>query len=292
MERKWEEEDCGPLPRRLRVLSLGAGVQSSTLALMMAHGELRPVDHAIFADTQGEPAEVYAWLDTLEQLIKPLPYAFPIHRVTAGSLADNELRVRTSRLSGKKYLPAKIPAFVKNADGTRGLLGRKCTADFKIVPVTQKIRALLDITRAKPGQHLVEQSIGISRDEAHRMKPSRTPWIECNWPLVDAGMTRDGCLRWMADKGYPVPPRSACGFCPFHSDNEWIRLRDEHPVAFEEAALFEERLQEAATRQEVLNGKPFLHSACIPLRLVPFKTLPANQQISLFGNECEGMCGV
>ena len=114
-------------------------------------------------------------------------------------------------------------------------------------------------------------------------------------PVVPANMktvVSESICAWMADKGYPVPPRSACGFCPFHSDNEWIRLRDEHPVAFEEAALFEERLQEAATRQEVLNGKPFLHSACIPLRLVPFKTLPANQQISLFGNECEGMCGV
>ena len=277
---------------KLRVLSLGAGVQSSTLALMMAHGELRPVDHAIFADTQGEPAEVYAWLDTLEHLVGKLPYAFPIHRVTAGSLADNELRIRVSGLSGKKYFQSKIPAFVKNADGTKGLLGRRCTNDFKIVPVTQKIRALLGIARAKRGQQLVEQSIGISRDEAHRMKPSRIPWIECNWPLVDAGITRNDCLRWMVEKGYPDPPRSACVFCPFHSDDEWIRLRDEHPVAFEDAALFEERLQDAATKQEVLKGKPFLHSTCIPIRLVVFKERAANKQISLFGNECEGMCGV
>jgi hypothetical protein len=36
----------------LRVLSLGAGVQSTTLALMAAHGEIGPMpDCAIFADT-------------------------------------------------------------------------------------------------------------------------------------------------------------------------------------------------------------------------------------------------
>jgi len=43
----------------LRVLSLGAGVQSTTLALMAAHGEIEPPDCAIFADTQWEPRAVY-----------------------------------------------------------------------------------------------------------------------------------------------------------------------------------------------------------------------------------------
>jgi 3'-phosphoadenosine 5'-phosphosulfate sulfotransferase (PAPS reductase)/FAD synthetase len=59
-------------------LSLGAGVQSSTLALMAARGEIGPMPKAaIFADTQAEPESVYRWLDWLE---KQLP--FPVHRVT------------------------------------------------------------------------------------------------------------------------------------------------------------------------------------------------------------------
>jgi hypothetical protein len=37
----------------LRILSLGAGVQSSTLALMINKGEVPMVDAAIFADTGG-----------------------------------------------------------------------------------------------------------------------------------------------------------------------------------------------------------------------------------------------
>lgn len=50
-----------PSPIRLRVLSLGAGVQSTTLVLMAAHGVVGPMpDCAIFADTGWEPKAVYA----------------------------------------------------------------------------------------------------------------------------------------------------------------------------------------------------------------------------------------
>lgn len=38
----------------MRILSLGAGVQSSTLALMAEHGEIEKPDYAIFADTGWE----------------------------------------------------------------------------------------------------------------------------------------------------------------------------------------------------------------------------------------------
>lgn len=43
----------------MRILSLGAGVQSSTIALMAERGETDPIDAAVFADTQAEPAGVY-----------------------------------------------------------------------------------------------------------------------------------------------------------------------------------------------------------------------------------------
>ncbi len=60
---------------RLRVLSLGAGVQSTTLALMAAHGEVGPMpDCAVFADTGWEPRAVYdhlAWLMSPNVLPSP-----------------------------------------------------------------------------------------------------------------------------------------------------------------------------------------------------------------------------
>jgi len=84
-----EGDGDAPSPIRLRVLSLGAGVQSTTLALIAAHGivELMP-DCAIFADTGWEPASVYQhprWL--MSKNVLP----FPVHIVTAGNIRDNLL---------------------------------------------------------------------------------------------------------------------------------------------------------------------------------------------------------
>ena len=66
----------------MNIISLGAGVQSMTMALMAAKGEISPSpDAAIFSDSQWESAHVYRLLDFLET---QLP--FPVYRVTAGDL--------------------------------------------------------------------------------------------------------------------------------------------------------------------------------------------------------------
>jgi len=66
----------------IHIISLGAGVQSSTMALMAAAGEIGPMPvAAIFADTQGEPQEVYDYLEYLKPLLP-----FPVHVVTAGNI--------------------------------------------------------------------------------------------------------------------------------------------------------------------------------------------------------------
>lgn len=133
--------------------------------------------------------------------------------------------------------------------------------------------------------------IGISRDEAHRMKPSRVDYIENYWPLVNKGMSRNSCLEWMEKNKFPTPPRSACVFCPFHHDSEWKRLKEIEPEEWSKAVEFEISLQAAAKTQEVLIGTPFLHQSCKPLSEVDFIE-PKETQGLLFGNECEGMCGV
>lgn len=274
----------------LNIISLGAGVQSSTMALMAAHGEITPMpDCAIFADTQAEPKSVYEWLDWLET---KLP--FRVYRVSAGDLAADELRIRRSRKSGLLYLDNSIPAFVLKPDGSKGLLGRKCTADYKIIPLQRKVRELTGI--ARQGKRLIgaRMWIGISTDEAHRMKTSRVDYIENCWPLLDASMSRQDCLKWMDSQGFPTPPRSACRFCPFHSDEEWLRLKTEEPQEFAIVEAFEKSLQAAAASQEVLKGVPYLHDSMMPIGEIDFskKEIAYPSQLSLWGNECEGMCGV
>src|SRR5271169_3696832 len=99
----------------IHILSLGAGVQSSTMALMAACGEITPMPvAAIFADTQDEPQSVYTWLDWLE---KQLP--FPVHRVTRGRLSTRALEMRTTK-DGRKFTKTDIPFFTLSADNQIG----------------------------------------------------------------------------------------------------------------------------------------------------------------------------
>ncbi len=273
-------------PEPVHILSLGAGVQSSTLALMAAHGEVTPMPMAaIFADTQAEPPSVYKWLDWLE---KQLP--FPVHRVTAGDLASRELQVIRSGRSGNLYRKSGIPLFTLAEDGTKGILPRKCTRDFKIDPITRFVRKLCGVKRGAKAV-AVFQWIGISTDEFQRMKPSKYPFCEHRWPLIEKRISRNACLEWMNEKGYPVPPRSACVFCPYHSNKEWKRLLDDEPLEFKRAVEFERDLQDASNRSEVDVSIPFLHSSRKPLDQVDLRNDADHGQLN-FLDECEGMCGV
>lgn len=281
----------GTMTEPVHIISLGAGVQSSTMALMAAHGEIGPMPiAAIFADTQDEPQSVYRWLDWLE---KQLP--FPVHRVTAGKLSDGVLTVKTSA-KGLRYSAVKIPLFTRNADNSEGrIVHRGCTRDFKIYPIHKEVRRIAAIKRGQKSVGCIEW-IGISLDEQVRMKLSRYPWLEHRWPLVEARMRRHDCLRWMQEKGYPEPPRSACVYCPFHSNSEWRRLRDEEPEDFAAAVEFERKLSSVQKVTTSLKAQTFLHRSLVPLSEVDFSTDIDRGQGAWweenFRDECEGMCGV
>ena len=274
----------------IHILSLGAGVQSSTLALMAAKGLVTPMPQcAIFADTQAEPPSVYRWLDWLE---KQLP--FPVHRVTAGSLTERITTTRVNRKTGERYYSNMIPAYTLNPDGSKGIVGRSCTSNFKIVPILKKERQLGAIKRGQKTVGVI-QWIGISLDEVSRMKDSRDPWLESRWPLIEMRMNRHDCFRWMEANGYPAPPRSACSYCPFHSDAEWRRLKTEEPEEFAKAVEVEKGLQAAhasITTPGKKAGTAYLHNSLLPLDQVDFSTEEENGQTNMFQNECEGMCGI
>lgn len=256
------------------VLSLGGGVQSSTLALMAKHGEVAPMpDFAIFSDTQAEPQSVYTWLDWLE---KQLP--FPVVRVGFGDCLTKPLEVYTSKKTGKKYMQQDIPAYTSGA----GQMWRQCTGRWKIEPIHRYLRSI--------GAHKVgvTQWMGISADEAHRQKPNQKKWITNHYPLIDLRMTRGDCLKWMDANGYPEPPRSACVFCPYHSDKEWNRLKLHEPTDFQKAVEFERGLAKAVAKNNSLDKELYLHPSRKPLDSIQFRH---QDQPDLFGNECEGYCG-
>ena len=272
-----------PPETKCNILSLGAGVQSSCLALMAAKGEIGPMpDAAIFADTQAEPASVYEWLDWLE---KQLPY--PVERVTHGSLTEESLRVRTSGKTGQTYLSHNVPAYTVNSDGSAGNYRRQCTDKHKIVPLNKATDSLR-------GGEDATVWIGISWDEIQRMRDSTRKGVTHRWPLLEMRMRRHQCIEWMEAHGYPKPPRSACSYCPYHSNREWRRLKTEEPEAWLDSIAYEKRLQETAAKIPRLDGVPYLHPSRVPLAEVDLRDPDENQgQLwNTMQNECTGMCGV
>lgn len=314
----------------IHILSLGAGVQSSTLHLMAEINAIGPrPHHSAFSDTQDEPEKVYEWLAWLKANTQ-----LPIRTLTRGRLSDEQLRLREfQKKPGKFWAKSLIPAHVANKNGTKGIMGRQCTFSYKVEVLekntrdtvgTEAIKAWrkrhkadfttwnqwkkssaaarkaeqsgtafpVDAWNRMQADPLVIQWIGISLDEVQRMKPARYPWIKHRWPLIELEMTRHDCKRWLSAHGYPEPPRSACRYCPFKSDNEWRQQRENEPIEFQKSVQFERQLQAVKAASDNMGGVPFLHASLKPLDQVDFSTDTDKGQGVLFGNECEGLCGV
>lgn len=245
---------------------------------------------AIFADTQSEPGKVYEHLAWLE---RALP--FPVHRVSAGSLRDKIVAAAQGR---ERRLDARPPFFLSSG----GMLNRQCTQDYKILPIERKQRELLGL---KPRQRWpltpeLEVWLGISQDEIQRAKASRRPGVLHRWPLLEMGMTRGDCITWLRDHGYPVPPKSACTFCPYHDDALWRDMKMNDPESFAGAVALDHAIRNGVSNR---NGKPispatwFVHRSRRPLDEVDFRTAEDAGQARMFDEqgfavECEGMCGV
>lgn len=261
---------------RLRIISLGAGVQSTTMALMAAHGEIGPMpDCAIFADTQDEPPEVY---DHLAWLMSGNVLPFPIHIATAGRLSD-------ALVGGDDE--ARIPCFV----GAGGLSKRQCTRNFKLKVIKRKTRELLGVgPRGYIAPGTVESWIGISTDEAIRKKPSGVAYIVNRHVLIEKWMSRTDCIAWLKTNGYPLPPKSACEFCGFQGNVGW-RRRKADPASWARVVALDRWLREPP---QVIrfHGDLYLHFSRRPLEEADL----TEAELPLFGgdyaHECEGMCGV
>jgi hypothetical protein len=281
--------------REFHVLNLGAGVQSTTLYLMGMRGELEHnFDVAIFADPGDEPESVYKHLEWLESLDGP-----KIIRASRGCLGDDLQYGR-----GETNRCASIPAFTALTEGQPlAMVRRQCTSDYKIDVITKAVRQ--DVVGLKPRQRMpkdvhVHQYVGFSYDEPGRAARMRgrfnsIPWASCHFPLIDEVMKRGDCLRWLEDHG-GVPhetPRSACVFCPFHSNDEWRRVKA-NPADWERACQIDDALRDETSpvnqsgSRSKLVSKLYVHKSCRPLRDVD---LDDNQR-SLFDMECEGGCGL
>jgi len=257
----------------LRVISLGAGVQSSTLLLMNLQGELgKKADCAIFADTKWESKTTYRHLEFLKKEAKRAN--FPILSVSAGDIRRAEWN--------------KMPLFVRNFDGETAMLNRQCTQAYKLAPINRKVREIVGLAPGQKSDGIVcEMWLGISLDEASRMRDSRERWKAHRYPLIEKRMRRADCLKWLAANNYPIPPKSACLGCPFHADAQWRELQED-AEEWQEIIAYDEQI-----RHGVKGGscEAFLHRSLKPISEIDFRTAEERGQGNFFLNECEGLCG-
>lgn len=206
----------------IRVLNLGAVVQSTTIAIMaqmnyearMAgnpwpYPEVGEVAVAVFADTGDEPWAVYRHLVWLAL------------RCTSFPILVRSIHPKRNRILSKLFPSTGVAkasrvtrflAWLRRIEiGTlRGSL--KSSVNWKIDCVERTIRR--DVVGLKPRQRIpagvhIEQIFGLSFDEPSRVRKTRArfaiaiPWASERCPLFDMEQTRGGCLTWLKKYGPP-----------------------------------------------------------------------------------------
>jgi hypothetical protein len=283
----------------LKLLNLGAGVQSTTLALLAVEGVLEKPDGAIFADTGWEPAAVYAQLERVRGVLDEA--GIPLHVVSNGNLRNDAL--------DPDHRYASIPYFIRNPEGActkcDGLGGdgdgdqgctrckgtgkepedgqgrRQCTSEYKLAPINRKVRELLGAEppdyRRVPRGRVAEQWIGFSTDEVHRVDDKRhVRYAYKRHPLLELNMSRKDCIRFLESRGWSAT-KSACIGCPYHGNRAWRDLRDNHPEEWDDAIAFDAAIRKGGSRGDELRGTAFLHRSRVPLALAPIDRVTSRE---------------
>lgn len=243
----------------IRAISYGGGVQSTALLVLAAQ---RRIDFRrfMFANV-GDDSEHPATIAYVHDVARRYAYA---HGIALDVLTRTRRDGSTETLLGRLTKPGSrsVAIPLRAVNGAPG--NRSCTADFKIRVITKHLRTL-GATKADPAV----VGIGISLDEIHRIGGRKPIPIETVvYPLVGVGeglhMTRLDCERVIRDAGLPVPPKSACWFCPFHRPARWEDMARDEPELFAAACALEDQMNQI--RDDL--GKPhiFMTRFARPLR--------------------------
>ena len=239
----------------LRVLSLGWGLDSWTLAAMSALEELPPVAGwdvpavAIHAQTGHErlATRLFAanWGPWLEGFAVPVVNVYP---------KDNRVIQRGA------VMP---PVFTVSPEGKKGMAPRQCNRDWKVRPAKRYIRKVIKERGLKLRPGTVEQWIGFHAQEAHRAErtTSRVQYITHRFPLVELGIGPEEARAWLQDHNLPAPPSSSCVFCPFHDDETWREIR-RCPEDWQKAVDVDRSLRNGAAGRRY---RSYLHESRQPL---------------------------
>ena len=289
------------------IISLGGGLQSTTMLLCSLHGVIEKPDCAVFADTGWERDSTYKNVEMLRDYADQ----FDVPVVTVKGYTS----VRKQALD-PEYGFVHIPFYQESTNGKyKQQVKKQCTNHFKIQPIKKYLRD----TYGKKATF--SQWIGISTDEALRQKPSKFKFIKNRYPLIEMRWGRGHCIEWLKTNGFSVPSKSSCVGCPLHSNEVWLDLTNDER---HDAIDLDEKIRDTnATSTKVMQSKPthqdqieafniehydkinydpakliqikemkaYLHSSRRPLK--EFYDSPADYPKELFdmeSEECTGMC--
>jgi 3'-phosphoadenosine 5'-phosphosulfate sulfotransferase (PAPS reductase)/FAD synthetase len=253
-----------------RYLSLGAGVQSSTVLLLAAQDRIARFDAAIFANTGWEPAAVYRHLDHLTGIAERA--GIEVVRISAGDIRADAL--------DPAHRFASMPLFTLGPNGERGMARRQCTSEYKIKPIKAEVRRRLGYPHPVrvPAGVRADMAIGISLDEIGRARDSDVGYMHNVFPLLDLGWRRGDCVRYLNDHGLQGTPKSSCVGCPFHDDGFWADLQANSPAEWADAVAFDRAIRNGSAKANAeghpLRGQFFLHRARVPLDEVMLRPRP------------------
>jgi hypothetical protein len=183
-------------------------------------------------------------------------------------------------------------------NGKKGMLRRQCTGEYKISQVDRKIKEILELSK-KARFPQIEIYQGITVDEATRMNIPQQKWKInvypfCGYKVYPDGncvridskvMSRNDIFNWYKEKNLPVPEKSSCVFCPFQSDQNWIRLKTTVPEDFAKAVEVDKAIRDSSKKG--IKSKIYVHDSLKPLDEVNFN----ENQGTLWGN-CTDACDV
>ena len=200
--------------KKIRLLSMGAGVQ--TTALMIRYAPTGRYQYVVFADTGAELPGTYEYV---EKWLKPFAQKCGVPWITVRHETGLDIDDWMFR---KRTVPIKRT--------------RNCTRDFKIRPI-QTFAKSLGATELNP----VYEDLGISWDEYARANPTKydVDYLIKQYPFVDEKITRNDCYQIIEQHGWPRPPKSGCDFCPFKPRKWFHELAAARPERFQELIKLE-----------------------------------------------------
>ena len=108
-------------------------------------------------------------------------------------------------------------------------------------------------------------------------------------------MTRDDCKDWLKEHHLPVPGKSSCLHCPYHSNEYWQELKDYRPAEWARVIAFDDDLRNGRLSHQPVTrkGELYLHYTCRPMSEIEFRSPEEEKETGLANTDhfCEsGYC--